>query len=95
MDFLLLPGAVIGFVFGAAVGWGISMLVWGEPHVPMITTLVITCTFPVTNFDHRAHIRLAYIYLSANTTAQAVDRVRDTLTGLLKSRRNRSRPKVS
>lgn len=29
MDFLLLPSAVTGFVFGAAVGWGVSMLVWG------------------------------------------------------------------
>ena len=44
MVFLFLPGAVIGFVFGAAVGWGISMLIWGEPHVPMITTLVVTCS---------------------------------------------------
>lgn len=46
---------------------------------------VESCEFPVADFDHRAHIRLAYVYLVDNTPAQAVDRVRDTLTGLLKS----------
>ena len=45
---------------------------------------VESCAFPVADFDHPAHIRLAYVYLSDNTTDQAVIRVRDTLTGLLR-----------
>lgn len=42
-------------------------------------------TFPIPNFDHRAHLRLAYIYLVENNTDEAVQAMRDTLLGLLKS----------
>lgn len=40
--------------------------------------------FPVADFDHRAHIRLAYIYLSSNSTEKSVQLMRDTLINLLK-----------
>ena len=46
--------------------------------------LVESCEFPVADFDHRAHIRLAYVYLAENTTDQSVKLMRDTLTALLK-----------
>jgi hypothetical protein len=46
--------------------------------------LVESCEFPVAEFDHRAHIRLAYIYLVENNTEQSVDLMRDALTDLLK-----------
>lgn len=45
---------------------------------------VESCEFPVPEFDHRAHLRLAYIYLVENDTGTAVQLMRDTLTGLLK-----------
>lgn len=41
--------------------------------------------YPVPEFDHRAHLRLAYIYLvKTNSTSESVSLVRKTLTGLLK-----------
>lgn len=41
--------------------------------------------FPVAEFDHRAHLRLAYIYLlQARCTEQAIERIRAALFGLLK-----------
>ena len=46
--------------------------------------LVELCEFPVPDFDHKAHIRLAYVYLAENGTEQAVNLMRDTLTDLLK-----------
>tara|TARA_R110001599_G_C12269168_1_gene661188 strand:- start:6082 stop:6513 length:432 start_codon:yes stop_codon:yes gene_type:complete len=46
--------------------------------------LVESCEFPVAEFDHRAHIRLAYVYLAENSTDQSVEFMRDTLTALLK-----------
>lgn len=36
------------------------------------------------DFDHRAHIRLAYAYLVEGDTNMAVDRIRNSLTNLLK-----------
>ena len=42
-----------------------------------------SCAYPVTDFNHRAHLRLAYIYLSEGTTDEANDRVRETLTRIL------------
>jgi len=45
---------------------------------------VEACTFPVPDFNHRAHIRLAYAYLAESNTDTAVQRMRDALIGLLK-----------
>jgi hypothetical protein len=45
---------------------------------------VESCQFPVADFDHRAHIRLAYIYLSGNSTDRSVQLMRDALLQLLK-----------
>lgn len=42
------------------------------------------CEFPVGDFDHRAHLRLAYIYIIDHGPDQAVVRMRETLTVLLK-----------
>ena len=45
---------------------------------------VDTGTFPVDQFDHRAHLRLAYIYLAATgQVADSVELVKTALTGLL------------
>ncbi|MCB1643903.1 MAG: hypothetical protein KDI36_00550 [Pseudomonadales bacterium] len=44
---------------------------------------VESCQFPVAEFDHRAHLRLAYIYLAGNSVGVAVQLMRRTLTGLL------------
>ena len=46
--------------------------------------LVESCEFPVAEFDHRAHIRLAYVYLTGNSADESVHLMRDTLTALLK-----------
>ena len=43
-----------------------------------------TCGFQVSEFNHRAHIRLAYVYLVENNTDSSVRRMRDSLFGLLK-----------
>lgn len=45
---------------------------------------VESCEFAVQNFDHRAHLRLAYIYLAEYNTQTAVNLMRDALSGLLK-----------
>lgn len=45
---------------------------------------VEACEFPVSEFDHKAHIRLAYVYLVANEAESAVQHMRDALTNLLK-----------
>jgi len=39
--------------------------------------------FPVANFDHRAHLRLAYIYLVENETDAAIGKMRQAILGLL------------
>ena len=46
--------------------------------------LVESCEFPVSEFDHRAHIRLAYVYLAGSSTSESVHLVRDALTALLR-----------
>ena len=46
--------------------------------------LVESCEFPVAEFDHRAHIRLAYVYLAGNSADESVHLVRDALTALLR-----------
>jgi hydrogenase maturation factor HypF (carbamoyltransferase family) len=46
---------------------------------------VESCRFPVEKFDHRAHLRLAFVYLVINGGTQAsIDSMRNALTGLLK-----------
>lgn len=45
---------------------------------------VETFDFPVESFDHRAHVRLAYIYLAGGDVKTAVDKTKETLLGLLK-----------
>lgn len=39
--------------------------------------------FPASEFNHRAHIRLAYIYLSGNTTDESTESMRETLNRFL------------
>ena len=46
--------------------------------------LVESCEFPVDNFDHRAHLRLAYCYLVDHPAKDAVAIMRGTLISLLK-----------
>ncbi len=47
---------------------------------------VESCSFPVDSFDHRAHLRLAYIYLvQGGNTTTATQRMRNTLIRLLES----------
>ena len=46
---------------------------------------VESCEYSVSHFDHRAHLRLAYIYLlQSNNTAESVELMRAALTGLLR-----------
>jgi hypothetical protein len=45
---------------------------------------VEACNIPVAEFGHRAHLRLAYIYLIENSTDSSINLVRETLTGLLR-----------
>ncbi|MCB1755350.1 MAG: hypothetical protein KDJ38_07500 [Gammaproteobacteria bacterium] len=46
---------------------------------------VEACEFPVKKFDHRAHLRLAYIYLAENNPHSSTQLMREALNGLLKS----------
>ena len=39
--------------------------------------------FPAAEFDHRAHLRLAYIYLAENNPDQSTELMRDTLNRFL------------
>ena len=39
-----------------------------------------TCEFPVSDFDHKSHLRLAYIYLVENTIETAIPMMRESLT---------------
>lgn len=41
------------------------------------------CTFPPAEFDHRAHLRLAYVYLSRHDTATAHQLMRGALLSFL------------
>ena len=41
-------------------------------------------TFPIPDFNHKSHIRLAYVYLAESNTEMAIQLMRNALTGLLK-----------
>lgn len=41
------------------------------------------CTFPIQEFSHRNHVRLAYIYLVNNDASHAAQLMRSTLVNLL------------
>lgn len=45
---------------------------------------VETCKFDVQDFNHRAHLRLAYIYLTQNDKDTAINNMRATLLRLLR-----------
>jgi len=45
---------------------------------------VEACEFPVPEFDHRAHVRLAYSYLVEHSADESVRRMRNSLIALLK-----------
>jgi len=49
----------------------------------IFTNRVESCQFPVADFDHRAHLRLAYVYLSEDDVDTAVEKMRDALVRLL------------
>ena len=38
-----------------------------------------SCEFPIANFNHRAHLRLAYVYLAENDTEKSYELMRDAL----------------
>lgn len=42
-----------------------------------------SCEFPAADFNHRAHLRLAYIYLAENDTDRSTCLMRDTINGFL------------
>ncbi len=46
-------------------------------------TSVESGELPPGQFDHRAHLRLAYVYLAENDPDRACERMRDTLHGFL------------
>lgn len=41
------------------------------------------CEFPASDFDHRAHVRLAYTYLGEGSTQQAHERMKTSLLNFL------------
>ncbi len=44
---------------------------------------VESCNFPVAQFVHRAHLRLAYVYLAENDVNASIHLMKNTLTDLL------------
>ncbi len=42
-----------------------------------------SCDFPASDFSHRAHLRLAYLYLTENNTQESAERMRNTLNRFL------------
>ena len=38
-----------------------------------------SCEFPVAEFNHKAHLRLAYVYLSKNNTDSSIELMRESL----------------
>ena len=46
-------------------------------------TQVESCTFPVADFNHRAHVRLAYIYLAEHDVGASSEQMRETLKRFL------------
>lgn len=45
---------------------------------------VESCEFPAPDFDHKAHLRLAYVYLTANDTEESIQLMREALIKLLR-----------
>ncbi|WP_211827190.1 hypothetical protein [Kistimonas asteriae] len=43
-----------------------------------------TCVFPVSDFDHKSHLRLAYIYLVENTIEMAASMMREALNRFIR-----------
>ena len=43
-----------------------------------------SCEFPVAEFNHKAHLRLAYVYLSENNADSSIELMRDSLIRYLK-----------
>ncbi|MEP4077753.1 hypothetical protein [Haloferula sp.] len=44
---------------------------------------VESCEFPISDFSHRAHLRLAYVYLSEGDTDTSVEQMRESLSRLI------------
>lgn len=42
-----------------------------------------SCEFPISDFDHRCHIRLAYVYLVENNTEMSIQLMREALNRFL------------
>lgn len=42
-----------------------------------------SCTYPPAEFNHRAHVRLAYVYLAEHTVDQALERMRTVILGFI------------
>ena len=42
-----------------------------------------SCAFPASEFNHRAHLRLAYIYLTQNSTDGSAELMRDAINRFL------------
>ncbi len=55
-----------------------------SPEDTVFKVKVEACSFPIPDFDHRAHLRLAYIYLVENNADEAIEKMRNALLGLLK-----------
>ncbi|MGI9239270.1 MAG: hypothetical protein ACR2RV_00625 [Verrucomicrobiales bacterium] len=45
--------------------------------------LVESCELPISEFSHRAHLRLAYVYLSEHDTESAIELMRNSLGRLI------------
>lgn len=45
--------------------------------------LVESCQFPISDFNHQAHLRLAYVYLVQNDTEVSINLMRQSLIRLL------------
>ncbi|MCH6255363.1 hypothetical protein MLD52_02300 [Puniceicoccaceae bacterium K14] len=45
--------------------------------------LVESCEYPIAAFNHRAHLRLAYVYLSISDSEYSVEQMRRALSRLL------------
>ena len=54
-----------------------------SPDDRAFRTQIESFTFPPADFTHRAHLRLAYVYLTEYTTEQAYAFMRDTLRTFL------------
>lgn len=42
-----------------------------------------SCDYPAADFNHRAHLRLAYVYLTENNVEKSLRKMRDTLNRFL------------